>query len=117
AVPYVLNQHTSLTAWGGSPKWPHSPEGAILPIGGAVAQLGERLVRNEEVRGSTPLGSTKSRPNARTCGISGGKRHPASQCGPHRWYTLEHAGRVKTSRALQTWRYLLLPTTRSARSR
>src|SRR5579885_251617 len=27
--------------------------------GGAVAQLGERLVRNEEVRGSNPLGSTK----------------------------------------------------------
>ena len=26
--------------------------------GGAVAQLGERLVRNEEVRGSNPLGST-----------------------------------------------------------
>ncbi len=26
---------------------------------GAVAQLGERLVRNEEVRGSIPLGSTK----------------------------------------------------------
>jgi hypothetical protein len=25
---------------------------------GAVAQLGERLVRNEEVRGSIPLGST-----------------------------------------------------------
>src|ERR1700686_3224337 len=48
----------SLTAWGGSPKWPHSPEGAFLPFGGAVAQLGERLVRNEEVRGSTPLGST-----------------------------------------------------------
>ena len=30
-----------------------------LPPGGAVAQLGERLVRNEEVRGSNPLGSTK----------------------------------------------------------
>ena len=30
-------------------------------FGGAVAQLGERLVRNEEVRGSTPLGSTRSR--------------------------------------------------------
>jgi hypothetical protein len=29
--------------------------------GGAVAQLGERLVRNEEVRGSTPLGSTSLR--------------------------------------------------------
>jgi hypothetical protein len=28
--------------------------------GGAVAQLGERLVRNEEVRGSTPLGSTNA---------------------------------------------------------
>jgi hypothetical protein len=27
-------------------------------VGGAVAQLGERLVRNEEVRGSIPLGST-----------------------------------------------------------
>ena len=33
---------------------------AGFPSGGAVAQLGERLVRNEEVRGSTPLGSTKS---------------------------------------------------------
>ena len=30
----------------------------MLLIGGAVAQLGERLVRNEEVRGSNPLGST-----------------------------------------------------------
>ena len=29
---------------------------------GAVAQLGERLVRNEEVRGSNPLGSTWSKP-------------------------------------------------------
>jgi hypothetical protein len=28
------------------------------PHGGAVAQLGERLVRNEEVRGSIPLSST-----------------------------------------------------------
>ena len=29
------------------------------PVGdGAVAQLGERLVRNEEVRGSIPLSST-----------------------------------------------------------
>jgi hypothetical protein len=26
---------------------------------GVVVQLGERFVRNEEVRGSTPLGSTK----------------------------------------------------------
>ena len=32
-----------------------------LPPGGAVAQLGERLVRNEEVRGSIPLGSTNLR--------------------------------------------------------
>ena len=29
-----------------------------MHFGGAVAQLGERLVRNEEVRGSIPLGST-----------------------------------------------------------
>src|SRR3984885_11206377 len=37
------------------------PSGPALFHGGAVAQLGERLVRNEEVRGSTPLGSTKLR--------------------------------------------------------
>ena len=42
-----------------------TPEGPIPIIrassrpGGAVAQMGERLVRNEEVRGSIPLGSTK----------------------------------------------------------
>src|SRR2546430_11154821 len=30
---------------------------------GAVAQLGERLVRNEEVRGSIPLGSTTASPD------------------------------------------------------
>src|SRR6516162_10503736 len=35
------------------------------PFGGAVAQLGERLVRNEEVRGSTPLGSTSIASNNR----------------------------------------------------
>lgn len=29
-------------------------------FGGAVAQLGERLVRNEKVSGSIPLGSTNS---------------------------------------------------------
>ena len=29
---------------------------------GAVAQLVERVVRNDEVRGSTPLGSTRHRP-------------------------------------------------------
>ena len=29
-----------------------------LGLAGAVAQLGERLVRNEEVSGSIPLGST-----------------------------------------------------------
>ena len=30
----------------------------LRPIGGAVAQLGERLVRNEEVVGSIPISST-----------------------------------------------------------
>src|SRR5215813_10139885 len=34
--------------------------------GGAVAQLGERLVRNEEVRGSNPLGSTIHRQKPRS---------------------------------------------------
>ena len=32
------------------------------PVVGAVAQLGERRVRNAKVRGSTPLGSTTLRP-------------------------------------------------------
>lgn len=33
---------------------------AILPyVPGAVAQLGERLVRNQQVRGSSPLGSIR----------------------------------------------------------
>src|SRR5690606_19895367 len=32
----------------------------LYAASGAVAQLGERVVRNDEVRGSTPLGSTKS---------------------------------------------------------
>ena len=34
--------------------------GAALVEWGAVAQLGERLVRNEEVSGSIPLSSTKT---------------------------------------------------------
>ena len=34
------------------------PAPAVFGIGGAVAQLGERYVRNVEVRGSIPLGST-----------------------------------------------------------
>ena len=29
-----------------------------LALNGAVAQMGERVVRNDEVRGSIPLGST-----------------------------------------------------------
>src|ERR1700724_802260 len=72
----------SLTAWGGSPKWPHSPEGAILPIGGAVAQLGERLVRNEEVTGSTPLGST----NLRGCTASVGRPASPAQVAPRSFW-------------------------------
>ena len=32
---------------------------------GAVAQLGERCVRNAEVEGSTPFGSTSGKPQLR----------------------------------------------------
>ena len=31
-----------------------------LALNGAVAQMGERVVRNDEVRGSIPLGSTSA---------------------------------------------------------
>ena len=37
---------------------PHTKRGGNLVKIGAVAQLGERHVRNVEVRGSIPLGST-----------------------------------------------------------
>jgi hypothetical protein len=40
---------------------------------GAVAQLGERLVRNEEVSGSIPLSSTKERIH---CGIFNSSQSP-----------------------------------------
>jgi hypothetical protein len=36
----------------------HSNRRSVLSVDGVVAQLVERLVRNEKVRGSTPLGST-----------------------------------------------------------
>ncbi len=38
-------------------QWQRQKVGLV----GAVAQLGERLVRNEEVVGSTPIGSTISK--------------------------------------------------------
>ena len=37
----------------------HSRIDELFPSRGAIAQLGERLVRNEEVSGSIPLISTK----------------------------------------------------------
>ena len=57
----------SLTCRGLRPKWPLLPntahrQGVVVAfLAGAVAQLGERLVRNEEVSGSIPLGSTNLR--------------------------------------------------------
>lgn len=47
--------------WGSSEDFPH----------GAVAQLGERCVRNAEVGGSTPLRSTLSQAVTMGCGIFG----------------------------------------------
>src|SRR5258708_20091766 len=55
----------SLTPWTPGRKWPHSRVPARCShFGGAVAQLGERLVRNEEVRGSIPLASTTPKAKA-----------------------------------------------------
>ena len=48
---------------------------ALAPLRcGAVAQLGERLVRNEEVSGSIPLSSTKDKP-----------QHLMTGPAPHFW--------------------------------
>jgi hypothetical protein len=41
--------------------FPHPDSFCRQRLAGAVAQLGERLVRNEEVSGSIPLGSTNFR--------------------------------------------------------
>src|SRR5215216_4967965 len=50
-------------------KWRPLAVGALCRAPrGAVAQLGERLVRNEEVSGSIPLGSTNLRGNRRFTG-------------------------------------------------
>ena len=43
--------------------------GVVVAFGGAIAQLGERVVRNDEVGGSIPPGST----NLRSIGASAGK--------------------------------------------
>ena len=40
--------------------------GHIRRRSGAVAQLGERVVRNDEVRGSIPLCSTRTQPTGKT---------------------------------------------------
>jgi hypothetical protein len=55
------------------PKWRLPPAGPwVRPDAhGAVAQLGERRVRNAEVRGSIPLGSTNTgRPRIQDIGDS-----------------------------------------------
>jgi hypothetical protein len=46
---------------------------------GAVAQLGERLVRNEEVSGSIPLSSTIRRDNLRELEIASAERNVLSR--------------------------------------
>src|SRR5437667_4750967 len=57
-----LHPELRLTADGANPHSPPRPVNGsptpIIEINGAVAQLGERRVRNAKVRGSIPLGST-----------------------------------------------------------
>src|SRR6185437_1053085 len=67
------------TLWGGSLHTPSRARGAPGSWLGAVAQLGERLVRNEEVSGSIPLSSTNLRGGAakvvrRSLGVGGPAR-------------------------------------------
>src|SRR5215469_3188707 len=79
-------------------------------LGGAVAQLGERLVRNEEVRGSTPLGSTsfcvrfigfsasgRSSPNIEKVGLSQ-RWHSGDGHGDHSTTQIHMAGPSSTPR-------------------
>jgi hypothetical protein len=59
---------------------------------GVLAQLVERLVRNEKVRGSNPLGST-SFPSAGRSGISARDARIASNRPVHHGTTLRSSGR------------------------
>src|SRR3954468_5775513 len=56
------------------------------PRFGAVAQLGERLVRNEEASGSIPLSSTISEPKIQALSLFGSSSRPykVSHAEPHR---------------------------------
>ena len=71
-------------------KWRLVCKGADLcaPEVGAVAQLGERLVRNEEVSGSIPLGSTNPPPPKIRCPKSNHVRLPF---GEVRQFMCRHA--------------------------
>src|SRR5216683_3886053 len=63
AGPPSFHREPRLTADGANPHSPPRSETGrrrqFIEINGAVAQLGERRVRNAKVRGSIPLGSTK----------------------------------------------------------
>ena len=65
---------------------------------GAVAQLGERLVRNEEVSGSIPLSSTKISPGE----CKGGSSSVAERQLPK----LNVAGSIPVSRSILIITYL-----------
>jgi hypothetical protein len=58
-LPQIFVFHAGVTFAKGAPR-----EVGCLPHAdywnGAVAQMGERVVRNDEVRGSIPLGSTSN---------------------------------------------------------
>jgi hypothetical protein len=61
---------------------PLAPVTIIAPVcdGGAVAQLGERLVRNEEVVGSIPIGSTNPPSSAMSLSITESFAQQAQVC-------------------------------------
>src|SRR5215212_6186140 len=65
---------------------------------GAVAQLGERLVRNEEVRGSTPLGSTTTDSDRMGLFCASGATRPPTRplpCGPGRARNSDRKAKAK----------------------
>ena len=66
--------------------------GVYTRDGGAIAQLGERLLCKQEVAGSSPAGSTKERPaNARLSRIWRLSRSLSSGCGGYQTGTAAFA--------------------------
>ena len=67
----------------------------IHPPFGAIAQLGERIVRNDEVVGSSPTSSTNPRQATTTQRMVAGRLSPGSPCHRRRYFASGDSSRPR----------------------